>query len=307
MMQIVLSTLFQAIVPLSIPVIVGAILARYKKLDTKPFQILFLYFLIPGLIFDTFMTVEIVLTDVYKTLAFSLLNLVLLWGLAVGLGKFLKLRSQETAGLTLVSTFTNSVNYGLPLILLTFGQLGLEKASIYVVIQMVIVNTIGIYFAARSSFTFKGAMKSVFSLPAIYAAVLAIIIKTFDIPVPIGIQTGFSMIADAYAPVVLTILGAQMVNVGAKKGEDRVSKALWSGIFVRLFASPLIALICLLILRIEGTLFSVLFILACMPVAVNSVVLAERFNASPKMVSKSILWTTLASFIILPVLIGIIR
>lgn len=41
-----------------------------------------------------------------------------------------------------------------------------------------------------------------------------------------------------------------------------------------------------------------------MPVAVNAVVLAERFNASPMLLSKCILWTTLASFAILPVMIS---
>jgi predicted permease len=60
----------------------------------------------------------------------------------------------------------------------------------------------------------------------------------------------------------------------------------------------------LLALNITGTLFSVLLILASMPVAVNSVVLAERFGSSPSLVSRCIVWTTLASFLVLPVLIA---
>jgi predicted permease len=44
-----------------------------------------------------------------------------------------------------------------------------------------------------------------------------------------------------------------------------------------------------------------------MPVAVNAVVLAEKFSASPKMVSKAIFWTTLASFVILPFLIVFVK
>jgi predicted permease len=50
-----------------------------------------------------------------------------------------------------------------------------------------------------------------------------------------------------------------------------------------------------------------LFILAGMPVAVNAVILAEKFNASPKFVSKCILWTTLISFIVLPFMIGFVK
>jgi len=306
MIQDVLATLIHAIVPISIPVIAGALLAHYKKLDTKPLLVLFLYFFIPALIFDTLLTAEIIMGDVYKTLAFSVLNLLLLWGLANVLGKLLKLPSAETAGLTLVSTFTNSVNYGLPLVLLTFGQLGLDKASIYIIIQIVIVNTVGIYFAARSQFSVKGAFKTVFSLPAIYAALLALIFRAFNLHLPTGIETGISLVAGAYAPVVLVILGAQMVSVKAEKLEQSVQVGFWTGMSVRLLLSPFLALFCLYILKVDGILFSVLFILACMPVAVNSVVLAEKFDAYPKLVSKTILWTTLASFIILPILIGIV-
>ncbi len=80
--------------------------------------------------------------------------------------------------------------------------------------------------------------------------------------------------------------------------------AFWTGLTVRLLLAPLIALLVLLLLNITGTLFSVLLILASMPVAVNSVVLAERFGSSPSLVSRCIVWTTLASFLVLPVLIA---
>lgn len=307
MIQEVLSTLFQVVVPLSIPVIAGALLVRFKGLETKHLLTLVLYFLTPGIILKTLTTAQVSFEDVSKTLAFCILNLVLLWAVANVLSKIFKLPAPETAGLTLISTLTNCVNYGLPLVLLAFGELGLDKASIYVVIQMIIVNTVGVYFAARSNFSVKDAVKSVFSLPAIYAALLAIVLRVFDLYLPAGIEKGVSMVAQAYSPIVLTILGAQMISVKDSELEREVQKAFWSGMTIRLLLSPLIACLGLYLLNIRGILFSVLFILASMPVAVNSVILAERFNASPKIVSKCILWTTLASFIVLPILIVLVK
>ncbi|WP_438497735.1 AEC family transporter [Paenibacillus sp. IHBB 3054] len=306
MIETVLSTLFKVIVPLSIPVIAGALLGRFKNLDTKPLLTLYLYFLSPAIILDTLATAEISFDDVYKTLSFSLLNLFLLWGLANVLGRILKLAPAEAAGLTLVSTFTNSVNYGLPLVLLAFGQLGLDKASVYVIGQMVIVNTIGVYFAARSQFSVRSAVKSVFSLPAIYAAILALMLRALGLHMPDELASGVAMVAGAYSPVVLAILGAQMVKVKAAQTERNVQLAFWTGITVRLLLAPLLAALVLLLLNITGTLFSVLLILASMPVAVNSVVLAERFSSSPSLVSRCIVWTTLASFLVLPVLIVVV-
>ncbi|CAH1206817.1 hypothetical protein PAECIP111893_02622 [Paenibacillus plantiphilus] len=304
MLQTVISTLFQVIVPLSIPVIAGALLGYYRKLDTGPLSILYLYFLTPAIILETLYTARISTEDVYATISFSLLNLALLWAVATVLAKLLKLRSPEAAGLTLISTFTNSVNYGLPLVLLAFGRAGLDTASVYVIGQMIIVNTVGVYFAARSEFSVKNALRSVFKLPAIYAALVAMLLRVFDLVIPEGIHTGIAMVAGAYPPVVLAILGAQMVKVGQSEWNRGMQSAFWAGMSVRMLLSPIIACLVLYVLQIDGTLFTVLLILASMPVAVNAVVLAERFNASPKLVSKCILWTTLASFIILPFLVA---
>ncbi|CQR58887.1 AEC family transporter [Paenibacillus riograndensis] len=306
MIDKVLSTLVEVIVPLSIPVISGALLGRYKNLDTKPLLTLYLYFLSPAIILDTLATAEISFGDVYKTLAFSLMNLLVLWALAKLLGRVLKLAPAEAAGLTLISTFTNSVNYGLPLVLLAFGQLGLDKASVYVIAQMVIVNTIGVYFAARSQFSAGSAVRSVFSLPAIYAAILALLLRALGLHMPQEIASGVSMVAGAYSPVVLAILGVQMVRVQTAQVARNVQLAFWTGMSVRLLLAPLSAALLLVLLNISGTLFAVLLILASMPVAVNSVVLAERFGSSPALVSRCILWTTLASFLVLPILISIV-
>ncbi|AIQ71567.1 AEC family transporter [Paenibacillus graminis] len=306
MIDKVLSTMVEVIVPLSIPVISGALLGRYKNLDTKPLLTLYLYFLSPAIILDTLATAEISFDDVYKTLAFSLLNLLVLWALAKLIGRVLKLAPAEAAGLTLVSTFTNSVNYGLPLVLLAFGQLGLDKASVYVIAQMVIVNTVGVYFAARSQFSAGSAVRSVFSLPAIYAAILALLLRALGLHMPQEVASGVSMVAGAYSPVVLAILGVQMVRVQTAQAARNVQLAFWTGMSVRLVLAPLTAALLLFLLNISGTLFAVLLILASMPVAVNSVVLAERFGSSPALVSRCILWTTLASFLMLPLLISIV-
>ncbi|ANE45698.1 permease [Paenibacillus swuensis] len=303
MIQTVLLTLLGVTVPLSIPVIAGMLLKKYQNLDTKPLLTLYLYFLTPALILDSLSKAKLSYGDVFQTLAFSVLNLLLLWAAAWGIGKGMKLSAPETAGLTLISTFTNSVNYGLPLVLLAFGQMGLDKASVYVIAQMLIVNTVGVYFAARSHFSVRQAIRSVFALPAIYAAVFAMLLRALDLQLPVGIAKGISMVAAAYAPVVLALLGAQMMSVSRHKLEGEERRTFGLGMAVRSLLSPVIALAGLTLLGIEGILFNVLFILASMPVAVNAVVLAERYDASPKIVSACILWSTLLSFVILPVYI----
>ncbi|MEH7179118.1 AEC family transporter [Neobacillus vireti] len=303
----IFATLFDVIVPLALPVIAGVLLSRFGKLEIKPLLNFVLYYITPFLIFDTLMEARLSREDVYLTVAYSLLNLILLAVAANLFGKLLKLPANDIAGLTLISSFTNSVNYGIPLTLLAFGQLGLEKAAIYIVMQMIMMHTLGIFFAARSHFTVKNAMKSVFALPAIYAVLLAIVLRTFDLTLPGGLSTGISMIADSYPPIVLAILGAQMANVKTESITRNTRVTFWTGMSMRLLIAPLIALLCLTLLNIEGIMFSTLLVLSCMPVAINAGILAEKFNASPKVLTKTILWTTLLSFFVLPILIVLVK
>ncbi|MDU4698797.1 MULTISPECIES: AEC family transporter [Paenibacillus] len=307
MLQTVVATLLGVLVPLSVPVAAGALLARFRTWDTKPLLTLYLYVLSPAIIFDTLRNAHISMDELFSTIGFALVNLLLMWGTAKAIGSIARLDSTEQAGLTLISTLTNSANYGLPLVLLAFGQLGLDKASVYVITQMIIVNTVGVYFAARSRFSVPSAVKSVFTLPAVYAAALAVFLKCFGLHLTAGLEQGISMVADAYSPVVLTILGAQMVKVGRPEAKQVRPAAFWSGTVIRLLLAPLIAFGALKLLGISGLLFSVLFIQASMPVAVNAVVLAERFDAAPGLVSKCIVWTTLASFLTLTALIVLVQ
>lgn len=307
MLAEIFATLFNVIVPLSIPVIAGALLSRYGKLEIKPLLNFALYYITPFLIFDTLMEARLSPEDIYLTLAYSLLNLILLAVVANFLGKLLKLPANDIAGLTLISSFTNAVNYGIPLMLLAFGQLGLEKASIYIVMQMVMMHTLGIFFAARSHFTIKNAIKSVFALPAIYAVLLAMGLRILNLNLPGGLSTGVSMIAEAYPPIVLAVLGAQMANVKTESITRNTRITFWTGMGMRLLIAPLIALLCLHLLEIEGIMFSTLLVLSCMPVAINAGILAEKFDASPKVLTKTILWTTLLSFFVLPVLIVLVK
>ncbi|MFA6507202.1 MAG: AEC family transporter [Treponemataceae bacterium] len=307
MFESIIATLGGVIAPLSLPVICGAVLTRWKKFETKQLLTVVLYVLSPGIIFHTLTTAIISMDDVRNTVLFMLLNMGLLWALAKGFAGALRLQAAETAGLTLIATLTNAVNYGLPLVLLAFGQLGLDKASVFVVLQMILVNTVGVYFAARSSFSGINALKSVFSLPAIYAAALAFVFRMTDTHLPVGFAKGLTMIAQAYSPMVLLILGAQMASVQAGEIKVTAQRSFWAGMGIRMLISPFIALAVTFILGIDGILRSVLIVEASMPVAVNAVILAERFDAAPKTVSKCILWSTLTSFAALPLLISLLK
>lgn len=303
MLLSVLFTMYHVFLPLSFPVAAGILLRRFVGLDTKPLSVLSLYLLSPAIIFTTLLNARVSAEDVSITIWFSLINLLAMWGVSVLMARLLKLADSETAGLTLVASFTNCVNYGLPLVLLAFGQAGLDKAAVYVVLQIIIVNTVGVFFAARSHFSVKKAAQAMLKLPALYVAALAVILRVADIQLTDVVQTGVNLLSNAYSPVVLVILGAQMIGAAHGEWQPNLRRAFQAGLALRLLIAPLLSWLILILLGAEPLLLGVLLVLASMPTAVNAVILAEQFGASPKFVSRCILWTTLASFLILPLLL----
>jgi len=306
LIQEILSTLGSVSVPILIPVVGGVLLARFRQLNTGPLLTVVLYILTPAIIFTNLVSAEITAEDLVSVSLFTVSNLMFLWLTAKLLSRALRLSEPESAGLTLVSTISNSVNYGLPLVLFAFGQAGLEKATVYVVLMIIIVNTFGIYLAARSHFSARDAVKSVFSLPAIYAVLAALIVRWTGIQLPEGIDTGISLLAAAYSPIVLIVLGTQMMRIEPSAISSEGKRSFWTGMAVRTLLAPLVAILICFILGIDGLLRAVLVVEASMPVAVTAVILADRFHAAVRTVSLSILWSTLLSFLILPVLIVLV-
>jgi len=306
LVQSVLFTLTQVIIPISVPVAAGALLVRFMRLEIKPLLTVVLYILSPAMVFTNLTAVQITFAELAGVAAFFVINASLMWTVSFTAGKAFRLPDSERAGLALMSVLTNAVNYGLPLVQLAYGQAGMEKASVFVVFMLIFTNTFGVYFAARSNFSVRQAIMAVFKLPAIYAVVLAVTLRFAGLSLPSGIFKGVSMISQAYSPVMLMVLGAQMARVKTVALDSGSDVAFWSGLTVRMIVSPLVAFAVLSVLGIKGLLFPTLLILASMPVAVNAGLLAENFNAAPDVVSKCVLWTTLSSFIVLPVLISLI-
>ncbi|WP_442789520.1 hypothetical protein [Paenibacillus sp. CAA11] len=83
-----LLTIYKVFLPISLPVVGGALLKRFKNVDNRPLSALSLYVLSPALIFETLLKARIEAEDVMQTVLFCLCNLVVMWGIAVAAGRW---------------------------------------------------------------------------------------------------------------------------------------------------------------------------------------------------------------------------
>ncbi len=152
---------FQVVLPVILVFALGFLLQRWKKVDIKPISTVTIYIMTPCLVFRTFYTSELNIQHLYMTVfALVLLFSLLLWNKLYA--KFRKLPQARESGLILATAFMNAGNYGAPIILFAYGESGFTYAVSYMVLQAIIMNCFGVYYAARGKAGMRMAVRTVF-------------------------------------------------------------------------------------------------------------------------------------------------
>ena len=110
----------------------------------------------------------------------------------------------------LASSFMNSGNYGTPVVFLLFGAVGLKYAVVLMVIQQMVMCTIGVYYAAKGSPEgngIKSALRAVSRMPIIYGAIVGVLFQYTGITLTESMLAAVSLVADAAIPTIMITLG----------------------------------------------------------------------------------------------------
>lgn len=287
-------------IPILLACFLGYLYQKYKSPDAKVLADLSLFVLSPCLIVSALSGSDLNSSSFVHIALFTVIQTLLCWMASLVVGKLFRFNAPSLRAMELTTIFANSNNYGLPLLLLAFGNAGFAIGVTNVVLHIVLVNTLGLYIASRSSFSPQQAAAKMVRNPLIYATVVGLALYLFQIPLPKSLNTGLGLIGGAYAAIVLLMLGMQL-----KKTNWRTSmrRELWISIMMRIAGVPLLSLLTIHLLGLHGLEASVLFVQSSMPSAINSVVLMEKYGGDQELVSVNVAMTTAASFLYLPVLI----
>lgn len=280
----------------------GFIGQKALKFDIKSISKLSLYLLLPFLTFDTFYTNQLN-ADYFYMFVFTVLLTVMLVGFTFLTGKLLKVDRPHMSALQLGSIFPNSGNYGAPVALFAFGALAFDYAIIIMVIHAFLINSLGIFLASlggENSSGLKGALIRLIRMPVMYGAILGIIFQIANIPLPSTIIDGISMVGSASIPVVMLILGMQLAEIKPQKFNIKYVSSIT---LLRMVVSPLLAVALVQIMPVSELIKQVFILLAAMPVAANTTMLAVQFDCKPDLISFTTLVTTLLSLISIPFVI----
>lgn len=284
---------------------IGYIGEKKVGFDTKPLSAMALYLLSPILVFRTFSQSHFDKTYLYMVLYTFLLCFILI--IAVyAVGYIMGYSQKEICGLILASAFMNNGNYGTPLVLFVFGAIGLHYAVVLMVIQQLVMCTVGVYYAAKGgtgSQGVKAAIRAVRNMPIIYGAIAGGLFQLLEVPIPKPWSQAIDLLADATVPIIMIILGMQLAKISIKT--LALDKLVFS-LGIKMVLSPIVAYVIILFLPVESMLKQIMILMAAMPTAANTTMYALQYNTEPHFVTSATFISTGVSLVTLPIVLFLI-
>lgn len=279
----------QTILPISLVVLAGFILARRMALNTQTIGRVTFYLFSPALIFRGLYQTDLDYSTVGKT---ALLAAILF--AASGLMGWLSSAREERrrrAAVALTSALSNNGNMGLSVSLFAFGEPGLALAMIYFVTTAFLGNTVGVFVASSGKAEPGEALRRTAQVPMLYGAILGLLLGYFQVELPLGLMRSVDTLAGAAVPTLLVLLGAQLSQAPIHGRQQVLARTT----LIRLVGGPLLAVLLCWLWGLQGLERTIVILQSSMPTAVSATVLATEYDAAPNLVATIVALTTVVS------------
>jgi predicted permease len=270
---------------------VGFLLARRFDASVETVSKVSFNALSPCLVFYQLVTSNITGFEFGRMALFCVL-LTTAMGLAARLAAIpLGLDRQTLSSFLLVVMFSNSGNYALPVVLFAFGREALGYASVYFVTSAILVYTVGVFVAASGAPGVRRALMGVVRVPAIYAVAAAALVMLTRAELPPAVMRPIGMLSDAALPIMLLVMGMQLERAVMPKQPTAVAIA----VALSLAVGPMVGMGLSILLDLTGPARQAAILMASMPTAVITTVLALEFDLDPNFATSAVFVSTMLS------------
>lgn len=291
-----MSIILQSVLPVAFIIIIGYIAGKKLTMERSTLSQLSVYILAPALVTDSFYRNSMGGTLTFRFLfAYGVISLILYIGLVV-FSKIRNLSKESNRNLFAILLCPNNGNMGLSISAFALGDEGLERAVVYMIGSSIVL--FGILPAVLKGESIIRGVKMTLRLPLIWAMVLGIILQVSRVSLPFNLGVSLEWLGISSIPIALLILGMQLTNTPF---QFNVSQFLAS--LATLVIAPLVAYAVGKMMGLEGIDLQVLVLQTAMPTAVNTAVMMEEFGSDATMVSRTVILSTLMSFITIPLVI----
>jgi predicted permease len=292
-----MADILNIVLPTFIVVFIGYIFGKIKK-DANVSPLIDITFNIggPAITFVSMLEKKIVLLDAGKIWVSAL---IIMLGCGIVAWVIFKCLKQKHTALYLPIGIMNTVNLPFPIIYLAYGSAGLFAATLFCIPNILVLYTLGIFIAAGKHW--KEGIKEIFRVPMIYAAVLGLILNLMDIKLPAVVMNSLNLVAMMAIPLILIVLGYSLSRV-------RIASipTTFLASFLRLGVGLALGFLAVNLLNLEGVFKSVVILDSAMPAAVNTAVVAAKYDQESDLVSSVVFVTTVISVVTIPFLLQLL-
>lgn len=296
----ILLLLVDVVSPVFMVVAAGALIGLRFPIEVQHLNRVVIYAALPCLTFRTMSNLDMEPASALRLIAAYLLLLLLMAGVTLLIGR--GLAGPQRRALVATSVFGNSANMMLPVALFAFGEAGLDRALVLYLVTSLTMFSIGPSLLG-AGVGFRQAAKTVLGFPVLWAALLGLLANGLDLSTPLALTRAVDLLAEVAIPMVLMILGIQMARAGRPKVHGRILTA----VSLKLLLSPLLGAAIGLLLGLSGLDLAVFVVLAAMPTAVNTVLLAVEFGGDTVQVGATVVLATACSLLTLPLVLWLLR
>ena len=279
------------LLPVLIVAGLGFAVQRAFRLDPTPLSRIAFYIALPALLFELLVSSDIDPADLGQMMLLATVVIACMAGLGFLVSRALHLPERLAAAFIMSVAFMNAGNYGLSVSQFAMGDAGLAWASAFYVASSMLANAAGVYIATVGRSSPLRAALGLFRVPALYAILLAFLVRATGLAVPTFAARPIDLLAATAVPLMLLLLGMQMARAGLPQRRSLV--ALSSGL--RLLVSPALAWLLLPAFSLPLLAGKVAVLEAAMPSAVLNSIIASEFDAEPGFVAGAVLVSTLLS------------
>jgi hypothetical protein len=293
---------YNIIAPIFIVVALSFWLDRRIGIDPASLSRLVIYLFSPSLVLYSLSHSDLNGGESTRLIITVIVMSLLVAGLAWFIARGQQFNPRTESAFVMSATLINAGNYGIPLNRFAFGADGESRAVIFYVATAFMAYTLGVFVASRGTGSVRRALRNVFYVPLLYAAVVGILLNVAEVELPVPLDRSIKLLSDAAIPAMLVVLGTQLSRASVR-GQIRPILMASS---LRLIVAPLIAFGLVLLLGMSGLARQVSIVQAGMPTAVAAGVLATEFGSDAEFTTATILFSTVLSMATLSVILALV-
>jgi|GEM_PF-6190379 len=297
-----INILIDVVLPLFLLIGAGFLLDRRLNLDVQTISRINFYILSPAIIFSLTYNSTLNLQEIAGIGVFAWLHLAVIFAIAFAVFT-LPIFRPHRAALSLGASFHNAGYYGIPVMVLAYGNDAVSVLGVILVAQAIVFFTLGLMFLVGARETsLKDSLLQVLKYPVLYGLVLGLLMRGLNIGLPAPINTTLTYMTNCFVGLALINIGVQLSKCPFMGDLGSVSVV---GL-IRFAISPIIAATLVPLFHFTERLSTILIVQAALPVALNVYFAASEVERDADLVSRMIFWTTLASVIALPIIMLIV-